>query len=86
MRSSTEAPVAVFTCVSLTHYTVSWPRNELHRRPQWRCSHAPRPPSTALRGPIRSSTKASLAVFACVSPTQYSASWTHRQLHGRPQW
>eukprot|EP00959_Pyramimonas_sp_CCMP1952_P221138 4622980-Pyramimonas_sp.AAC.1 len=30
--------------------------------------------------------KAQVAVSACVSPTQSSASWPHGELHRRPQW
>eukprot|EP00959_Pyramimonas_sp_CCMP1952_P363615 7614197-Pyramimonas_sp.AAC.1 len=55
-RSSTEGPVAQSACVSLTQYNVSWPRMEPHRRSPWRSPHASPSPSTALRGPIGSST------------------------------
>eukprot|EP00959_Pyramimonas_sp_CCMP1952_P254201 5310405-Pyramimonas_sp.AAC.1 len=37
--------VAQFACVSPTQYSVSWPQRELHRRPQWRSSHASPPVS-----------------------------------------
>eukprot|EP00959_Pyramimonas_sp_CCMP1952_P075910 1586454-Pyramimonas_sp.AAC.1 len=37
---------------SCAQYSVSWPHRELHRRSQWRSSHAVLAPSTAFLGPI----------------------------------
>eukprot|EP00959_Pyramimonas_sp_CCMP1952_P027755 582500-Pyramimonas_sp.AAC.1 len=50
-------PVAQFACVFPIQYSVSWPNGELHRRPQWRSSHASPPPSIAFRGPVGSTTE-----------------------------
>eukprot|EP00959_Pyramimonas_sp_CCMP1952_P049473 1033669-Pyramimonas_sp.AAC.1 len=57
LDGSESPPVVVFACGSHTQYNASWPHGELHRRPQWRCSHMIPAPSTALRGPMRSSTE-----------------------------
>eukprot|EP00959_Pyramimonas_sp_CCMP1952_P265503 5551539-Pyramimonas_sp.AAC.1 len=43
-------------CVHPSQYSALRLHRELHRRPQWRRSHASAPPSTAFRGPIGSST------------------------------
>eukprot|EP00959_Pyramimonas_sp_CCMP1952_P200845 4200744-Pyramimonas_sp.AAC.1 len=51
-----KAPGVVSTCVSPTQHRISWPRSELHLRPQWRCPHASPPPTTAFRGPVGSFT------------------------------
>eukprot|EP00959_Pyramimonas_sp_CCMP1952_P398212 8343198-Pyramimonas_sp.AAC.1 len=56
-RAPPKAPMATFACASPTQYNVPWPHEELHRRPQRRCSHASPPPNTTLRGPIESSTE-----------------------------
>eukprot|EP00959_Pyramimonas_sp_CCMP1952_P145278 3041839-Pyramimonas_sp.AAC.1 len=50
-------PMEQFACVSSVQYSVAWPQRELHRRSQWRSSHASPPPSTAFRGPTGSSTE-----------------------------
>eukprot|EP00959_Pyramimonas_sp_CCMP1952_P306174 6407620-Pyramimonas_sp.AAC.1 len=46
-----KGPMDALACSSPTQCSASWPQRELHRRPQWGCSHASTPPSTALRGP-----------------------------------
>eukprot|EP00959_Pyramimonas_sp_CCMP1952_P313847 6570114-Pyramimonas_sp.AAC.1 len=47
--------MGVATCVRHTQFNVSWPHREPHLRPRWGWPHASATPSTALRGPIRSS-------------------------------
>eukprot|EP00959_Pyramimonas_sp_CCMP1952_P162721 3401991-Pyramimonas_sp.AAC.1 len=60
----------------LTRHSASWPTHwELHRMPQWQSSHAPPPPSTALRGPWGVSPKAPVAKYACGPRAEYSDSW-----------
>eukprot|EP00959_Pyramimonas_sp_CCMP1952_P356348 7462828-Pyramimonas_sp.AAC.1 len=56
--------MAVFACVPPAQDSALWPHRELHRRPQWRCSHAFPPPSAAFRGLIGSSTECPMATFA----------------------
>eukprot|EP00959_Pyramimonas_sp_CCMP1952_P126924 2654517-Pyramimonas_sp.AAC.1 len=45
------------TCVLPTQYSASWPHRELHRRLQCHRPLASPPLSTALRGPMGSSTE-----------------------------
>eukprot|EP00959_Pyramimonas_sp_CCMP1952_P387005 8110575-Pyramimonas_sp.AAC.1 len=35
-----KTPVEQSACVPPTQYSASWPRRELHRRPQWHRPHA----------------------------------------------
>eukprot|EP00959_Pyramimonas_sp_CCMP1952_P061054 1275739-Pyramimonas_sp.AAC.1 len=69
MGCSSEGPSGGVSMRSPTQTNVSWPYRELHRRPQWRCSYASPPLSTALRSPIGTPPEISVAVFACVPPT-----------------
>eukprot|EP00959_Pyramimonas_sp_CCMP1952_P112378 2349720-Pyramimonas_sp.AAC.1 len=48
------APTA---CGTPIRYSALWPHRELRRRHQWNRPHAPPPHSTALCGPIGSSTE-----------------------------
>ena len=65
---------------------VSWPHNELHRRPQWRWPHASPPfhfgtPLTRFLAPSGAPPTAPVGVFACLFPAQDIVSWPHSNLH-----
>eukprot|EP00959_Pyramimonas_sp_CCMP1952_P178718 3735643-Pyramimonas_sp.AAC.1 len=50
------APALPLACAPPTQCSVSWPHKDLHRRDRCYRPRAYPPPSTAFRGPIRSST------------------------------
>eukprot|EP00959_Pyramimonas_sp_CCMP1952_P311591 6520943-Pyramimonas_sp.AAC.1 len=52
--------MAALACGYCAQCGISWPHRELHRRSQWRTSHAVLAPSTSFRGFTGSSTEGSI--------------------------
>eukprot|EP00959_Pyramimonas_sp_CCMP1952_P215300 4504951-Pyramimonas_sp.AAC.1 len=49
--------MSVITCVRATQSSAPWPHGVLHRKAPVTAIHASAPPSTAVRGSMRSSTE-----------------------------